>query len=92
MIFLFVFEFVEGNTITRLYFMKLRKITSNALEAGVITTELEKERSKLVPSFTHYFDLPMLFLIIALAVQNWGSISVRNERSQLLSIRLNALA
>ena len=72
--------------------MKLRKITSNALEAGVITTELEKERSKLVPSFTHYFDLPMLFLIIALAVQNWGSISVRNERSQLLSIRLNALA
>ncbi len=36
MIFLFVFEFIEGNTITRLYFMKLRKITSNALEARVM--------------------------------------------------------
>ncbi len=43
---------------------------------GIITTlhnlnnrpveELEKERGKLVPSFTHYLDLPMLFLIIAL--------------------------
>ncbi|MCP3688269.1 MAG: DUF2269 family protein [Gammaproteobacteria bacterium] len=68
MIFLFAFEFIEGNTITRLYFMKLRKITSAALEQGQITEELEKERSKLVPSFTHYLDLPMLFLIIALGV------------------------
>ncbi|MCP4185972.1 MAG: DUF2269 family protein [Gammaproteobacteria bacterium] len=68
MIFLFTFEFIEGNTITRLYFMKLRKITSVALKEGQITEELEKERSKLVPSFTHYLDLPMLFLIIALGV------------------------
>lgn len=66
MIFLFAFEFIEGNTITRLYFMKLRRITKHALETGKITPELEKERAKLIPSFTHYLDLPMLFLIIAL--------------------------
>lgn len=66
MIFLFVFEFIEGNTVTRLYFMKLRRLTQAALERGQITEELESERGKLIPSFTHYLDLPMLFLIIAL--------------------------
>jgi hypothetical protein len=68
MVALFAFEFIEGNTITRLYFMKLRRMTREALEIGEFTPELENERSKLVPSFTHYLDLPMLFLIIALGV------------------------
>jgi len=27
---------------------------------------LEKERARLIPTFTHYLDIPMLFLIIAL--------------------------
>jgi uncharacterized membrane protein len=66
MIILFAFEFIEGNTITRLYFMKLRRLTKAALERGEVTPELERERAKLIPSFTHYLDLPMLFLIIAL--------------------------
>ncbi|MFG6179604.1 DUF2269 domain-containing protein [Halomonas sp. THAF12] len=68
MIFLFAFEFIEGNTVTRLYFMKLRRLTQEALGQGEITEELEKERGKVVSSFTHYLDLPMLFLIIALGV------------------------
>ncbi len=75
MIFLFAFEFIEGNTVTRLYFMKLRKLTQEALNQNQITEELEAERGKLIPSFTHFLDLPMLFLIIALGVikpQTWG--------------------
>jgi uncharacterized membrane protein len=68
MIALFVFEFVEGNTVTRLYFMKLRRLTDDALAVGEFTPALTTERSKLVPSFTHYLDLPMVFLIIALGV------------------------
>ncbi len=66
MIILFAFEFIEGNTITRLYFMKLMRITKVALDKGEVTLELETERAKLIPTFTHYLDLPMLFLIIAL--------------------------
>ena len=76
MIFLFLFEFIEGNTITRLYFVKLRKITQRALDKGEITEELEEERGKFLPSFTHYLDLPMLFLIIFLGVvkpEDWDS-------------------
>jgi len=66
MIGLFLFEFIEGNTITRLYFVKLRKITQTALDKGEITAELEEERGKFLPSFTHYLDIPMVFLIIFL--------------------------
>ncbi len=68
MIGLFLFEFIEGNTVTRLYFMKLRRITQSALDKGEITPELEQERAKLTPTFTHYLDIPMVFLIIALGV------------------------
>ncbi len=68
MIGLFLFEFIEGNTITRVYFSKLRRITQDALDKGEITPELEEERGKLTPTFTHYLDMPMLFLIIALGV------------------------
>ena len=66
MVGLFAFEFIEGNTITRLYFMRLRRVTRSALEAGEITPELRHARGELVPTFTHFLDLPLLFLIIAL--------------------------
>lgn len=66
MVVLFLAEFIEGNTVTRLYFMRLRRMTRRALEEGGFTPELERERGKLVPSFTHFLDLPVLTLIIAL--------------------------
>jgi uncharacterized membrane protein len=66
MVFLFAFEFVEGNTVTRLYFLRLRRLTQTALQAGQFTPELEKARAEHVPTFTHFLDLPMLFLIVAL--------------------------
>lgn len=68
MVALFVFEFVEGNTVTRLYFIRLRRLTREALSAGVITPELEKARAEHLPTFTHFLDLPMLFVIVALGV------------------------
>lgn len=66
MVFLFVFEFVEGNTVTRLYFMRLRRLTQEALSVGSFTPELEKARAENIPTFTHFLDLPMLFLIVSL--------------------------
>jgi uncharacterized membrane protein len=66
MVVLFVAEFVEGNTVTRLYFMRMRRMTGLALPGGQFTPELQRERGKLVPSFTHFLDLPVLTLIIAL--------------------------
>ena len=66
MVFLFAFEFIEGNTITRMYFLRLRRLTQEALLVGAFTPELEKARAENVPAFTHFLDLPMLFLIITL--------------------------
>jgi uncharacterized membrane protein len=66
MIGLFVFEFVEGNTVTRLYFMRLRRITNEALAKGGVTPELTHARQEHVPTFTHFLDIPMLLLIVSL--------------------------
>jgi len=66
MVGLFAFEFIEGNTITRLYFMRLRRLTRSALDVGRITPELQHAQGEAMPTFTHFLDLPILFLIIAL--------------------------
>lgn len=66
MVILFGFEFIEGNTVTRVYFMRLRRMTREALEKGEFTAELEAARGESIPTFTHFLDLPLLFLIVAL--------------------------
>jgi uncharacterized membrane protein len=66
MVALFAFEFIEGNTVTRRYFMRLRRLTKNALEQGSVTPELTRARRAPVPTFTHFLDLPILFVIVAL--------------------------
>jgi uncharacterized membrane protein len=75
MVYLFTFEFLEGNTVTRLYFMRLRRLTQEALALGTFTPQLEKARAENVPTFTHFLDLPILFLIISLGTlkpQSWS--------------------
>jgi hypothetical protein len=79
MVALFAFEFFEGNTVTRLYFMRLRRLTQEALRVGRFTPELEQARAETVPTFTHFLDLPILFLIIALGTlrpDNWSLFGV----------------
>ncbi len=66
MILLFVFEFVEGNTVTRLYFRRLLRLTTNALARGAVTPELIHARKQWVPTFTHFLDIPILLLIVSL--------------------------
>jgi len=66
MVALFAFEFIEGNTITRLYFMRMRRLTEAALRAGHVTDELRAARGEGVPTFTHFLDLPILLLIVML--------------------------
>ncbi len=68
MVALFAFEFIEGNTVTRLYFMRLRRLTRAALAQGRFTPEVEAARAETVPTFTHFLDLPILLVIVALGV------------------------
>jgi uncharacterized membrane protein len=66
MVALFAFEFIEGNTLTRLYFMRLRRLSREAASRGHVTPELERARGHLVPTFTHFLDIPLLMVIVAL--------------------------
>ncbi len=66
MVLLFAFEFIEGNTLTRVYFMRLRRLTRDALARGAFTPQLERARAEGLPTFTHFLDLPVLFLIVSL--------------------------
>lgn len=66
MVLLFAIEFIEGNTVTRLYFMRLRRLTNDALVQGGVTPELTRARQEHVPTFTHFLDIPMLLLIVSL--------------------------
>jgi hypothetical protein len=66
MVALFAFEFIEGNTITRLYFLRLRRLTLAGLKQEITVSELERARRERLPTFTHFLDLPMLFVIVAL--------------------------
>jgi uncharacterized membrane protein len=73
MVALFAFEFVEGNTITRLYFIRLRRLAKEAVQQGKVTAELEEARRRHVPTFTHFLDIPILFVIVALGAMRPNS-------------------
>lgn len=95
MIVLFAFEFIEGNTITRLYFMRLRRLTREAVRKGGVTPELlaAREHEKL-PTFTHFLDLPLLLVIVSVGVVRpgtWTQAIVGVGVSVLLAAALTAL-
>ena len=48
MVLLFALEFVEGNTITRLYFMRLRRLARVAVTEGRVTPQLARARLVIV--------------------------------------------
>jgi uncharacterized membrane protein len=73
MVVLFAFEFIEGNTITRLYFLRLRRLTREAVRQGKVTAELEEARRQHVPTFTHFLDIPILFVMVALGAMRPNS-------------------
>src|SRR5262249_50814463 len=78
MVWLFAFEFIEGNTVTRLYFLRLRRLARAALKEGRVSPELERARREHVPTFTHFLDLPILFVIVsfgAMRPDGWSTLA-----------------
>ena len=66
MVALFALEFIEGNTITRLYFLRLRRLARAALIAERVTPQLARARAEQLASFTHFLDIPILLVIVSL--------------------------
>jgi hypothetical protein len=46
--------------------MQLRRLTREAVRLGRVTRELAEARRHHVPTFTHFLDIPVLFVIVAL--------------------------
>jgi hypothetical protein len=91
---LFAFEFLEGNTVTRLYFMRLRRLSREALRRGVFTAELMEARGATAPTFTHFLDLPILMVIVALGVlrpDDWTLFFVGSAAAVVVAALLTTL-
>lgn len=94
MVILFAFEFTEGNTITRLYFVRLRRLTRQALEEGRVTPELARARDERLASFTHFLDIPILLMIVSLGVlrpDNWTQFVVASAIALAAAAALNSI-
>jgi uncharacterized membrane protein len=62
---LFLFEFIEGNTITRIQFRKTLRHSQAALEAGSdLTDDLRDEARGLINQITHFLDIPLFIVIV----------------------------
>jgi hypothetical protein len=56
-----------------------RTFLRQAIDKGFVTPELEQARREQVPTFTHFLDLPILFVIVALGAmrpETWSAIAI----------------
>jgi uncharacterized membrane protein len=61
---LFLFELIEGNTITRVQFRRTLKRSRQALEAGRLTPQDRHEARTLIGQITHFLDVPLFLVIV----------------------------
>jgi uncharacterized membrane protein len=61
---LFLFEFIEGNTVTRAQFKRTLRRSRQALEAGLLTDRDREDARTLLGRVTHFLDLPLFLAII----------------------------
>ncbi|MBL8838381.1 MAG: DUF2269 family protein [Alphaproteobacteria bacterium] len=94
MIALFLFEFVEGNTVTRAYIVRMRRLAGESLAQGRATPALLQARGAALPTFTHFLDLPLFATILALGVvrpQDWATLAAAVAIALAVAVALTLL-
>jgi uncharacterized membrane protein len=62
---LFLFEFIEGNTVTRAQFRNTLRVSNNAFDNGAALTEdLRKEARSFLNKIVHFLDIPMFTVVV----------------------------
>jgi uncharacterized membrane protein len=61
---LFLFEFIEGNTVTRVQFRRTLRRSRQAHKTGGLTDRDREEARTLLGRVTHFLDLPLFLAII----------------------------
>ena len=80
---LFLFEVVEGNTVTRLQFRRTLRRSRAALSTGVLSTEVRAEARSPLGQITHFLDVPPFLVIVWCGVMqpdSWGQVADRGRR------------
>lgn len=91
---LFLFEFVEGNTITRVQFRRALKRSRAALEAGRLTATDRREARTLLGRATHFLDVPLFLAIVycgALRPTSWAAVLTAILLALVASVALTYL-
>lgn len=75
---LFLFEFIEGNSITRIQFRRTLRTSRAAFNAGkTLSEDIREDARTLLNRVVHFLDVPMLTVIIfcgAVRPDNWSTI------------------
>lgn len=89
---LFVFEFIEGNTVTRLQFRKTLHRSREALSRGApLTDDVRKEARSLLGQFAHFLDIPLFTVIVycgAVRPDSWSSVLTATGTGVLIAMLL----
>lgn len=71
---LFLFEFVEGNTVTRKQFRRTLRESEKMLQRGELTEAGRSEARTLLGQVTHFLDVPLFLVIVycgAIRPESW---------------------
>jgi uncharacterized membrane protein len=96
---LFLFELIEGNTITRIQFRRTLKRSRLALAAGRLTDKDRDEARTLIGQITHFLDVPLFLVIVyygAMRPDTWthvlAAIAVALVASAILTVAVPKFA
>ncbi len=76
---LFLFELIEGNTVTRLQFRRTLRRSREAVAQGRLSPEDRDEARTLLGQVTHFLDIPLFTVIVwcgALRPQLWTEVGI----------------
>ena len=88
----FLFEFVEGNSLTRIQFRRTLRISQAA--AGHLDAALHREARPFVARLAHFLDLPMVAAIVwcgTLRPESWTEVGAAYALAVLAGLALTFL-
>jgi hypothetical protein len=74
---LFLFEFIEGNTVTRIQFRRTLKVSRSLAEDEPLTEEARSEARTLIGRLAHFLDIPLFSVIVFCGVvrpDSWSQV------------------
>jgi uncharacterized membrane protein len=90
---LFLFEFIEGNTITRRQFQRTLRRSREVLETGQLATQDREEARTPLGRATHFLDVPLFLVIVyfgAIRPDSWAHVLVAIAVALVASMILTA--